>query len=511
MRKKFDTLSIIGKNWLFLVLFVLVGCKTTEDEQKSEFLNFGEEQLALSNIINERVQIYNVDFKDGFLSLTLKNHIFSIDTHTFPYVCQDMNGNWTINGEVVSGNILSRSKGDSSFPVLSISPDGFLLVNGIKSHFNWNSTLVETISSNDKWIWALAQIDSYLCIYYGDENIRIPIVDSPSHIIPYYFFDLVVEKERKAENIVEDLLPEEQLSYVFFTDAHWGANQKHSPAIIKHIVDYTTINHVLFGGDANTSRTDTPQGTITILNQFSEAFSFLGSRLYCLFGNHDDNSTGQSNFIEKHLTEEQVFTCLQSQMTDVHFGDYYNFYFDEPKSKTRFICLDTGRFYEPAFLGKMNKTARFVIESLSQVPDGWHVIVASHIWLQLTSFETGEAIESPVIRPIIEILENYNLRTKSSYSNHGETIEYDFSNSKATVEYCIGGHIHADAYVTSQKGIPLITIACDGEQEVAGNVPHRFGTVSEQCVTIVTNDYKQRKVNILHIGRGNDISFDMWN
>lgn len=494
-----------------LTLLVLVGCTSTENELKPEYFNIGDEQFVLSNIISTRAQIYNVDSRDGFMSLTLKDRVIAINTQTFPYVYLDNSGNWTVDGEMVFEKIQSHSKEDLDFPLLSISTDGFLLINGIKSQFNWPPALLETISSNDKWIWAVARRGSYICFYCDDDKIIVPIADHPNYIIPDYFFDHVVEKERKTDDIVKDLLPEEQLGYVFFTDAHWGANQKHSPAIIKHVVDYTTIEHVLFGGDANTSWTDTPQGTITILNQFREAFSFLGSRLYCLFGNHDDNSTGQANVKEKHLTEEQVFTCLQSQMTDAHYGDYYNFYFDDTKSKTRFICLDTGRFYESAFLSKINKTARFVVESLSQVPNGWHVIVASHIWLQLTSFETGEAIESPVMRPIIEILENYNLRKKSSYSNQGETIDYNFSNSKATVEYCIGGHIHADAFVMSKKGIPLITIACDGQQEVAGSVPHQTGTVNEQCVTIVTNDYKQRKVNILHIGRGSDISFDMWN
>lgn len=335
-------------------------------------------------------------------------------------------------------------------------------------------------------------------------------VESSDLIVPDYFINHVTEKEMQWRDNVKMIPAEDKLSYIFFTDAHWGRNQKHSPAIIKHIVDYTSIKYVLFGGDANTGSTETVQGTLNIGYQFHDAFSFLGSKLYCLFGNHDDNSTGQPSMTERHLTEEQVYDFLQSQMTNAHYWDYYNFYFDDPVSKTRFICLDTGRLFESSLRASILKTARFVIEALSVVPDGWHIVAASHIWTSLKSFETGEMKESPVVRPIIEILENYNFREKSSFKYSGETLDYDFTHAGATIEYCIGGHTHSDGVVMSKYGLPLIIVTCDGQQEVAGGAPYQTGTINEQCVTIVVNNYKEREVQILHIGRGNDVTIPMW-
>lgn len=335
-------------------------------------------------------------------------------------------------------------------------------------------------------------------------------VESSDLIVPDYFINHVTEKEMQWRDNVKMIPAEDKLSYIFFTDAHWGNNQKHSPAIIKHIVDYTSIKYVLFGGDANTSRTETVQGTLNIGYQFHDAFSFLGSKLYCLFGNHDDNSTGQPSMTERHLTEEQVYDFLQSQMTNAHYWDYYNFYFDDPVSKTRFICLDTGRLFESSLRASILKTARFVIEALSVVPDGWHIVAASHIWANLKSIETGEMKESPYVRPIIEILENYNLRNKSFFKYGGETLDYDFTHSGATIEYCIGGHTHSDGVVMSKNGLPLIIVTCDGQQEVAGGAPYQTGTINEQCVTIIVNNYKEREVQILHIGRGNDVTIPMW-
>ena len=73
-------------------------------------------------------------------------------------------------------------------------------------------------------------------------------------MVPEYFIKHIVEKEKQWEEYVKMIADGEKLSYVFFSDAHWGHNQKHSPAIIKHIVNYTSIDQVIFGGDANTSR-----------------------------------------------------------------------------------------------------------------------------------------------------------------------------------------------------------------------------------------------------------------
>ena len=506
----YNKLYNIGKCLLFLGLFVLIGCTTTDNELKSEILHFGEEQATLSNIINSRIQIYNADYENSFFSISLKDSIITIDTRFFPYIYLDDNGFWTVNGEVISDIKQSPLKGDSDFPSLSITSDGYLLVDGLKTRFKWDNTSLNTISSITKWIWAVARKGSYLCFYSSENKNIIPIIDNSNHVIPDYFFDLVVEKERKAEDVIKDILPEEKMSYVFFTDAHWGHNQKHSPAIIKHIVDYDSMNYVLFGGDANTSRTATVQETLNIGYQFHEAFSFLGSKLYCLFGNHDDNSTGQPSLTERHLTGEQVYGFLQSQMTNVHYWDYYNFYFDDPVSKTRFICMDTGRLYESSLRASIVKTAQFLIEVLSVVPDGWHIVAASHIWTTLNSFETGEMKESTFVRPIIEILENYNMHKKSSFSYNGKTIDYDFTHAGAIIEYCIGGHTHCDGVVMSKNGLPLIIVTCDGQQEVAGGAPYQTGTINEQCVTVVVNNYKNREVQILHIGRGNDVTIPMW-
>lgn len=493
----------------FFFFFVFAEC-TEANIDNIELVESENEQEIISKIISSRAQILDVVSSDSIIIFIYQNDSISIETKLFPFVSLNEHGNWIVNGEVMPNKASKNSCGKVVFPTLEIASDGHLVVDGQKSLFYWNATSRKLISDNSSRIWAVSKADSYLCFYSTDDTTILPIADSPNYVIPDYFFNLVVQKELQAEEYIKEIPDECRMTYVFFTDAHWGRNQKHSPAIIKHIVDYTPINLVLFGGDVNTNHTKTIQETINIGNQFHYAFSFLGSKLYCLFGNHDDNSTGQPSLTERHLSEEQVYAYLQSQMTNVHYWDYYNFLFDDSVSRTRFICMDTGRLYIKDYRGAIVKTAKFAIESLSAVPDGWHIVAASHIWTNLKSFETGEMKESAYVRPIIEILENYNMREKSTFKYGGEILDYDFTHAGATIEYCIGGHTHCDGVVMSEKGLPLIIITCDGQQEVAGRAPFKTGTVDEQCVTIVVNDYRDRKVQIYHIGRGNDTSVPMW-
>ena len=497
-------------NRSFLSLLI-IGCFVSCTELQINYADFQKQQELLTHIIENRRQLIGVEYFNSVLTIHIKNALIGINTATIPYLSVNNEGFWSVNGNNTSIHVKTDSTYNPAFPELVITEDTYLLIDGCLSDYKRDQNNNHALNTADTMIWAIARIDNTICFYINDNStVIVPITEKEEHIIPDYFWDIVVDKEKKAEEWTKFLPTDEVMSYVFFTDAHWGNNQKHSPAIIKHIVDYTNIQYVLFGGDANTNRTETVQGTLDIGYQFHNAFEFLGSKFYCLFGNHDDNTSGQSSATDRHLTEEQVYSYLQSQMTNVHYWDYYNYYFDDPDSKTRFICMDTGRFYEKSLRGATYKTAQFAIECLSAVPDGWHIVAASHIWANLKSFDTGEMIESEYVRPIIEILENYNRRVKASFSYEGKSIEYDFSNAGAIIEYCIGGHTHSDGIVSSKQGLPLIIVTCDGQQQVAGGAPFKTGTVDEQCVTIIVNDYKDRKVHIFHIGRGEDVTVDMW-
>ena len=408
---------------------------------------------------------------------------------------------WQVNGEKTNVKVDPAVPAKDVFPELTVRQRQI----ACGETCIWDSFQGDPSSS--PCLFSVALCGEYAAFYFSSgERFVIPIIGDRFYRMPDYFVDHVVEKERRFENLLA--ATEGASFYAFFTDAHWGRNKKHSPAIIRHLVDYTPIEKVFFGGDALTYRYDTQEEAYSVGTTFQEAYSFLNGKLYSVIGNHDDNSADQADSKYLHLTEEQVYSIFQSKMQGVVYGSYYNYYFDEAETKTRYICLDTGRYYIKQFRTYTFQTARFLADALQAVPDGWHIAMVSHIWCNLVDLESGQCKESTYVRPIIGLLEAYNAREAGTFVYDQQEFAYDFSGAAAKVEYCIGGHTHADAVILSQGGIPLITLTSDAMLQVAGT-PAEEGTITEQCVGLVLADYANGKLHLIHVGRGKDTVVDL--
>lgn len=483
----------------------LFGCLSCQKITTIDINNSIEYQRILLSKLNRREQVVSTKTNEKGLVIEFKDkQTFKLDKTIIPLVSQVDERYWLINGIRSDISIGNDSLGVLVLPSVSVGENGNWFFDNHDTHLVVNQEYYSK-SKNDDSIVIAFDCDNFLfLVLKGGAVLRIPVVYDGAYLVPDYFFDHLVEKERVAEA----LLKEGNTSFIFFTDVHWGSNRKHSPALIKHIVDYTPFTRVVFGGDVITYYEKDPQKALDIGYDFQKAFSFLGSNLYSVFGNHDDNTMSQPDAVQNHLSETQVYSFLQSQMINVHYGNYYNFYFDDEKSKTRYLCLDTGRYYYTRFRKYSLQTAQFMIDVLKTVPSDWNVIAVSHIWNNLVSQETGECKESTYIKPLIKILEDYNARVNGKFSYEGKKIEYDFSEGLGHVIFCIGGHTHADSVVMSEGGIPLITLTSDGTSQVAG-APSKKGTITEQCVGIIITDYQDKKLHIIHVGRGEDITISL--
>lgn len=165
-------------------------------------------------------------------------------------------------------------------------------------------------------------------------------------------------------------------------------NIKHTPYLINHIIKNTPINDVVFGGDVITYRFTNVADALSLGRSFRESFDVLTCNMYYIYGKHDNNSDAQPDIAERHLTDNQVYAYLQKGMADCVYGNYFNFYFDRKDSQTRFVCLDTGRYYYEQFRDKLSNTADYLINVLNSVPEGWKVVVLSHLWYELTDDST---------------------------------------------------------------------------------------------------------------------------
>ena len=332
-----------------------------------------------------------------------------------------------------------------------------------------------------------------------DESV-LPIVGDS---VPEYFKEQLAEKELLINNAISKSMGNYS-AFVFFTDAHWGDNQKNSPSLINHIVKNTHINDVIFGGDVVTTYFDNPNDVIILGNDFRSALDKLNCNKYFLFGNHDDNSDHYSENSSRQLSEKYVYDYLQYGMSECTYGNYYNFFFDREQSKTRFICLDTGRYYYPELRGNILKTADFLINTLKRTPNDWRIILISHIWYDL-AYDTPKVPYLPsYMKQFIDVLDNYNNCISGQFKYNTDTISYDFSTATSKIICCISGHCHLDALKYSESGIPIIITTTDSTQTV-NNDSATVGTTDEQAVSVFVVNYSDSTINMIRIGRGNDL------
>lgn len=329
-------------------------------------------------------------------------------------------------------------------------------------------------------------------------------IGSGSLSVPSYFLSQLENKELSANRLIS-AQGKKTFQFVFFTDAHWGLNGKFSPGIIAHIIKNTSIGNVLFGGDVITTHFSDKYEALILGKEFQSAFSFLGSGFYCVYGNHDNNSDGQRDNESLILSNEEVYSFLQSQMTDVAFSDgHNNFYTDFPENQTRLIGLDTGRYYYNNFRNNLPNTAKFLVEALMTAPSDWNLIILSHIWCSST-LKDGVRICKFVsyIQNLLTILDDYNGRKTGKYTCNMNAIEYDFTSAKAKVRLCLGGHNHMDAVLHSNSGIPIVLTGTDS-RKVTEQDTAKTGTISEQCIDIIIMNYTDKIMNSFRIGRGAD-------
>ena len=346
------------------------------------------------------------------------------------------------------------------------------------------------------------------CLFFiacSENLVTQPSLSSSEPEIPPYFREHIKAKETEINNAIQSANGN-AAAFVFFTDAHWGQNQKKSPALINHLVYSTHIKDVIFGGDVITTFFLNPRDAIALGNEFQLAFDTLDCNMYYLYGNHDNNSDCNPDLLSQHLSEDQVYDYLQSRMGPCAYGGYYNFYFDREFCRTRFICLDTGRFYYSRFRDKTLETVAFVLEALNSTPEGWHIILFSHIWSELEKNSNGvkEAYIPAFYRCFLDLFDTFNNRGSGEFVYNAHKIVFDFSNTSSKIICCIGGHNHLDALLYSSDGIPVIINTTDSRQTINDDKATK-GTIKEQSVSVYVVDYEHSIMKRFRIGRGNDL------
>ena len=485
-----------------------VGPETTLSVLVGHVDSVFREQGILFDEMEARHQVHDLQYYKGVWSIHFKQgRKARFSENVFPVLIVDGNQEWTISGHPTRIPVEKDENGDLKLPVLSLAEEGFWSLDGQPTDFPTEAYQVFLLEEGNTSLNISGFItdDNELFIILSDGSIRkLTIFKEGFYLVPDYWMEYLVDKEKLAEDAIRNA-EGDCASFVFFTDVHWGKNMKRSPSLIRHIVDFTPIDDVIFGGDVITTHSSNLVAPMELGKDFQSSFSFLGTKFHCLYGNHDNNSDSQRNRAELHLSEEQVYSWLQSQMTDVVYGGYYNFYYDNPLTKTRIICLDTGRYYYQQFRDKLPDTVSFAVETLSTLPEGWHAIMASHIWCSAKKQSDGtykEFIDTYILS-ILKVFDDYNARLSGVYTYNDQSVSYDFTEAGGKIEFCIGGHIHKNYTTESEGGIPIVIVISDYAE-----IP-RPGTTKEQSLMMVVADYKNRKLSLCIVGRGEDRHIDL--
>lgn len=325
------------------------------------------------------------------------------------------------------------------------------------------------------------------------------VLDFSDRIPSYYNTQLKTAINSIINNIVAAGIHGQ--SFGFFSDPHWEGNPKWSPALIKEVVRRTSIDTIICCGDLIEGGNKVAM--VKTMNDFISRFKGAG-KLFVAYGNHDGNTIG-SDSAEDHLSKGETYALAQKQSDcDIQYGDLCYYYFDNPTTKTRFIVLDTGIYAE------LDSVQRAWFENtLNNMPNNYHALIFAHIIYVSDNWRVGmSALEfnrTNFMDKVCTICDTFNS------ANNGKKVEAMF-----------GGHTHFDLdptldtnsepnhvnRFTSTGGIPIIIIDCDtvttASTDGQGNRNAVKGTITEQCVDIITVDYSAEEINCIRLGRGGD-------
>lgn len=294
-------------------------------------------------------------------------------------------------------------------------------------------------------------------------------------------------------------------SFFWYTDAHWTTNYGSTPALLRYLNKYTSINKTNFGGDIAQEKT----GELNTLRTSWRAAIRDIPNHHSVIGNHDNQiadlpipdgatkPTAKNKYAFLIAPEETADMVLG---TDANDGCLY-YYIDNPTEKTRYMYLSTGRMWA------YKHEVEFFANALKNTPAGWHIIGISHIWLNSDySGSTPTVLTTPpsYSKVFMDLFDAYNKRTNSTITNSelGISVACDFTSAAAKVEFLIGGHIHKDYDFITDGGIPVILTECDGYGERCDDCAAVKGTNTENCVYAIIADYDNDIVNVISVGRG---------
>lgn len=290
------------------------------------------------------------------------------------------------------------------------------------------------------------------------------------------YFDAQMQSALALIKANEETVGKNGDSFVFITDPHWDFNVKHSPDLIHHIANKTSVRNVICGGDALDSGSKAYE--IAKGYDFMRRFKFVEGGLKFVIGNHDSNKNQHADS-SYWLSCEQMYAIFHApakmEMHDFYMPSgvdnfpYSRYYFDVPATNTRYIVCGAA----------------------------YGSITADEVtWI------TAQVTDNPSMNFVIIGHFLYDTSTLA-LSSAGQSIAA-IADAHSNVKAIITGHIHADIETYTDGGVPVIATDTDAASRLGTLNPNTatIGTVTELAFDTITVDFSTKSVRTARIGRG---------
>lgn len=361
----------------------------------------------------------------------------------------------------------------------------------------------------------------------GIEKTIQKYVDSGS-ALPDYYTEYLKERVDTIRTAMS-VNAQNSETFIFITDIHWETNTKFSPNIIRYLAKTLNINTIICGGDLIN------QGLKDKMIDYMVGCVSSFKNIYDIpfpiaFGNHDNNwnSYGGQRTAQpvRKFSPGEVYVMMQKQAENdiTYISDKskgFDFYYDRPSTKTRFIFLDTYNKVdrndgtsddEHGAFGFSNYTG--LVNCLLGTPSGWHVVVVAHaLYLKLSSNPDTYGLAS-FAENIGYVVDAYNSRGSVTLTVYGQSTTYNMQTAQAKVALMLAGHKHADIYGLSTAGnVPIVIRDCDSNERSDNKANRPDGTIYEQCIDVFVINYTETQnsagsIDVYRIGYGPDHMFN---
>ena len=357
---------------------------------------------------------------------------------------------------------------------------------GIKSNTETSNTVSVTKTFDTSYDNAVFRVRCSIEGTVESAEITYTKTDSVNAIPDYYYADNYLPNKVSRINTLALEAGSSGDVFVFITDMHWNSNAKHSPELIKYIVERSQIYRLFDGGD------DENGGRPDLAKKLREC---MGSgKAYFTMGNHEYIGA---------VGSELYYMYDGANNDQIGNPERHYYYVDDVQVKTRYIVMSAFREN-----GSGSNTVGYEADQITwltttalNVDSGWQIIIFSHC--VYTSQRLGtEWILPTWAEPFVNAID--------SYSGNGKIV-------------CVfqGDH-HADGINYTPNGIPVIATSCDKYQhwmvDGADMEPYLNdrieNTVWEQSFDVVIHNKTTKTIYCVRIGGfanltgGNDALFE---